>query len=160
MRFRRRLTPEARVDLIPMIDVVFQLVVFFMVSSTFMLTPGIKLALPQRQVIAYVGDGAYLMSNQGLWTAARYNIPVNIIVCNNRLYKAVRDSAVRFNGKAVEKNHFIGSSIDNPAPDLAKIAEGFGVPAFTISDPGEIKPILEKTLNSGGPSVIEVIIDK
>jgi biopolymer transport protein ExbD len=46
MRFRRRLTPEARVDLIPMIDVVFQLVVFFMVSSTFMMTPGIKLVLP------------------------------------------------------------------------------------------------------------------
>jgi benzoylformate decarboxylase len=121
---------------------------------------GIKLALTQRQVIAYVGDGAYLMSNQGLWTAARYNIPVNIIVCNNRLYKAVRDSAVRFNGKAVEKNHFIGSSIDDPAPNLAKIAEGFGVPAFTISEPGEIKPTLEKALNSGGPSVIEVIIDK
>lgn len=46
MRFRRRLTPEARVDLIPMIDVVFQLVVFFMVTSTFMMTPGINLVLP------------------------------------------------------------------------------------------------------------------
>jgi len=46
MRFQRRLSPEARVDLIPMIDVVFQLVVFFMVSSTFMMTPGIKLVLP------------------------------------------------------------------------------------------------------------------
>ena len=46
MRFRRRLTPEARVDLIPMIDVVFQLVVFFMVTSTFMMTPAIKLVLP------------------------------------------------------------------------------------------------------------------
>jgi biopolymer transport protein ExbD len=40
------LTPEARVDLIPMIDVVFQLVVFFMVTSTFMMTPGINLVLP------------------------------------------------------------------------------------------------------------------
>jgi biopolymer transport protein ExbD len=46
MRFRRRLSPEAKVDLIPMIDVVFQLVVFFMVTSTFMLTPGISLVLP------------------------------------------------------------------------------------------------------------------
>ena len=46
MRFRRRLSPEARVDLIPMIDVVFQLVVFFMVTSTFLMTPGIKLVLP------------------------------------------------------------------------------------------------------------------
>ena len=46
MRFRRRLSPEARVDLIPMIDVVFQLVIFFMVTSTFLMTPGINLILP------------------------------------------------------------------------------------------------------------------
>lgn len=47
MQFRRRLKPNAVVDLIPMIDVVFQLVVFFMVSSTFVMTPGINLDLPQ-----------------------------------------------------------------------------------------------------------------
>lgn len=46
MVFKRRLKPEAKVDLIPMIDVIFQLVVFFMVSSTFILTPGIALELP------------------------------------------------------------------------------------------------------------------
>ena len=46
MRFRRRLAPNANVDLVPMIDVVFQLVVFFMVSSTFVITPGIALDLP------------------------------------------------------------------------------------------------------------------
>jgi biopolymer transport protein ExbD len=49
MRFRRRLSPTANVDLIPMIDVVFQLVVFFMVSSTFALTPGIAIDLPASQ---------------------------------------------------------------------------------------------------------------
>lgn len=49
MRFRRRLSPKANVDLIPMIDVVFQLVVFFMVSSTFALTPGIAIDLPASQ---------------------------------------------------------------------------------------------------------------
>ena len=47
MRFKRRLSPNANVDLVPMIDVVFQLVVFFMVSSTFVMTPGIALDLPQ-----------------------------------------------------------------------------------------------------------------
>jgi len=47
MQFRRRLSPSATVDLIPMIDVVFQLVIFFMVSSTFIVTPGIGIVLPQ-----------------------------------------------------------------------------------------------------------------
>ena len=46
MTFKRRLKPTATVDLIPMIDVVFQLVIFFMVSSTFLLTPGITIELP------------------------------------------------------------------------------------------------------------------
>ncbi len=46
MVFKRRLKPIASVELIPMIDVIFQLVVFFMVSSTFIITPGIDLQLP------------------------------------------------------------------------------------------------------------------
>jgi len=46
MRFKRTLQPVVNVDLIPMIDIVFQLVVFFMVSTTFVITPGIGLVLP------------------------------------------------------------------------------------------------------------------
>jgi len=47
MEFRRRLSTRAVVDLVPMIDVVFQLVIFFMLSSTFIQTPGISLVLPE-----------------------------------------------------------------------------------------------------------------
>jgi biopolymer transport protein ExbD len=47
MVFRRRLRPKADVDIVPLIDVMFQLVVFFMVSSTFIVTPGISLLLPE-----------------------------------------------------------------------------------------------------------------
>ncbi len=46
MRFKRRLTTQVNANLIPMIDVVFQLVIFFMVSSTFIITPGISLVFP------------------------------------------------------------------------------------------------------------------
>ena len=46
MRFKRRLKTQSNVNLIPMIDVVFQLVIFFMVSTTFVITPGISLVLP------------------------------------------------------------------------------------------------------------------
>ncbi|MCY4373924.1 MAG: biopolymer transporter ExbD [Spirochaetaceae bacterium] len=44
---RRRLQRSTRVDMVPMIDVVFQLVIFFMVSSTFKITPAIGLTLPE-----------------------------------------------------------------------------------------------------------------
>lgn len=47
MHFRRRLSPSVKADMVPMIDVVFQLVIFFMVSSTFIQTPGISIVLPE-----------------------------------------------------------------------------------------------------------------
>ena len=46
MRFKRKLSSQVNVDLIPMIDVVFQLVIFFLVSTTFLVTPAINLMLP------------------------------------------------------------------------------------------------------------------
>lgn len=47
MKFRRTLTTKVNVELIPLVDVVFQLVAFFMLSTTFILTPGISLILPK-----------------------------------------------------------------------------------------------------------------
>ncbi|MBI9109043.1 MAG: biopolymer transporter ExbD [Spirochaetales bacterium] len=47
MFFKRRLTTSVKADMVPMIDVVFQLVIFFMVSSTFIQTPGISIVLPE-----------------------------------------------------------------------------------------------------------------
>lgn len=46
MRFRRRLSPDTSVNMVPMIDVVFQLIIYFMVSTTIIITPGISLILP------------------------------------------------------------------------------------------------------------------
>jgi len=46
MRFKRRLTPVANVNLVPMIDIVFQLVIFFMVSTQLVQNPGIPIVLP------------------------------------------------------------------------------------------------------------------
>jgi len=46
LRFKRRMTTQVNVNLVPMIDVVFQLVIFFMVSTTFILAPGISIVLP------------------------------------------------------------------------------------------------------------------
>lgn len=46
MRFRRKFEPQASINLVPMVDVVFQLVLFFLVSTTLALVPGIRLKLP------------------------------------------------------------------------------------------------------------------
>lgn len=53
-RIRRRLKPSVNADMVPMIDVVFQLVIFFMISSTFIQVPGIALTLPELETAEQV----------------------------------------------------------------------------------------------------------
>lgn len=53
-RIRRRLKPSVNADMVPMIDVVFQLVIFFMISSTFIQVPGIALTLPESKTAEQV----------------------------------------------------------------------------------------------------------
>jgi len=76
---KRRLTPETNVNLVPMIDVVFQLVVFFMVSTTFSIQPTIELNLPESQTASStpittltvaIKDAQTILLNQEIHTLA------------------------------------------------------------------------------------------
>jgi biopolymer transport protein ExbD len=73
MRFRRKFEPQASINLVPMVDVVFQLVLFFLVSTTLALVPGIRLKLPasgttermqMRQLVVTVASATELYLNQ------------------------------------------------------------------------------------------------
>ena len=63
-RIRRRLKPSVNADMVPMIDVVFQLVIFFMISSTFIQVPGIALTLPESETAERV-TGSELIGTIG-----------------------------------------------------------------------------------------------
>ena len=65
MQFRRRLQQRATIELVPMIDVVFQLVVFFMLTSTFVMTPGIALELPRSSSTEQVAMDRLVVSIAG-----------------------------------------------------------------------------------------------
>jgi biopolymer transport protein ExbD len=74
MKFRRRLELQSNLNLVPMVDVVFQLVLFFLVSTTFVLAPGIKLTLPasgtaesvvmQQMVLTIVSPGEVYLNKE------------------------------------------------------------------------------------------------
>jgi benzoylformate decarboxylase len=119
---------------------------------------GIKLANPKRQVISFVGDGSFLFSIQGLWTAAKYNIPVVVVVCNNRQYKAVKDACIRYNEIAAKTGIFIGADLKEPDIEFCQLAEGFGVWAKKIIHPEQIKPCLAEALSLAKPAVLDVRI--
>lgn len=120
---------------------------------------GVKLACPDRPVIAFVGDGCFSMSFQSLWTAARYNIPAVIMVLNNYTYMAIKAALWGYKGLAAEKKLPIGVDLGSPNIDYAQLAESMGVHGVRVDDPEEIKPALKKALSSGRPELLDVILD-
>ena len=116
---------------------------------------GIKLAKPQRQVIAFVGDGSFLFSCQALWTAAHYGIAIKIVVCNNLGYMAVQSSLQNYKGNLSQKDNLTGS-ICEPAVDFFFLAQSFGVPAFRVDTCDELREKLEQALQIPGPALLEV----
>ncbi len=113
---------------------------------------GVKVAHPDKSVIAIAGDGGFMFGVQELATAVQYNIGVVTIVFNNSAYgNVMRDQQMRFDG------HVIGSALINP--DFVALAEAFGARGFRATSPQELKPILQKALDLNQPVVIEVPLD-
>ena len=114
--------------------------------------------------VAILGDGDFMMGSSALWTAARYQLPVLVIVANNASFfndevHQERIAMVRGRNTA---NKWIGMRLDDPAPDITKNAESLG--CVTVFDgqvrkrtalEGILKKALEK-VRAGKPVVVDV----
>ena len=125
-------------------------------------TLGVKLAHPDRPVVGILGDGSAMMTVQGLWTAAVYNIPVVYVICNNGAYRVLKINMNAYKtlieGDENPTSRYIG--MDFPIPfDIAGMAEAMGVQGRKIEDPADIAPEIDKALASGKPAVLDVVID-
>ena len=108
-------------------------------------------------------DGDALYAPGALWTAAYHKIPLLTVMHNNRGYHQEVMHVQRvanWRQRGMERAH-MGTEIDNPAPNFAKLAEGLGVKSFgPISDPKDLGPTLKKALpivKAGEPVLIDVI---
>lgn len=82
-----------------------------------------------RLPVAIIGDGDYLMGVSAFWTAANARLPLLVIVVNNRSFfndELHQERVAKERGRPVE-NRWIGQRIDNPAPDLAQMAQAQGL---------------------------------
>jgi acetolactate synthase-1/2/3 large subunit len=110
---------------------------------------GVKLAHPDRAVIAVSGDGGFLYGVQELATAVQYGINVVSIVFNNSAYGNVwRDQQERYGGR------LLGVELRNP--DFVKLAQSFGAVALRAENPAQLKTALESALAAAAPVLIEV----
>jgi thiamine pyrophosphate-dependent acetolactate synthase large subunit-like protein len=115
-----------------------------------------------RLCVSILGDGDFLMTSNALWTAAKYQIPLLVIVLNNHSYyndEEHQERMARWRDRPVA-NKGIGIRIEDPVPDLCTIARAFGVDAFgPITEPGDLGPALDKAIpivESGKPVVVDV----
>ncbi len=124
---------------------------------------GIKLARPDRPVVAVIGEGSALYSIQGLWTAAQYDLPVTYIICNNHSYRILKYYMANYYLPALglkdRKSTYPGMNFPDHPLDCAALARGFGLQGFKVEDPDELKPALQQALHLGKPALVDVHID-
>ena len=125
----------------------------------------LKLKDTDRLVIGVIGDGDCMMGISAFWTAARYNIPILIIVANNRSYyndELHQEGVARHRGRNPD-NRWVGQTINNPAPNIAQIADGLGVEAAgPIDSIKELEAAFARGIEmvrGGKPFLVDVHID-
>jgi benzoylformate decarboxylase len=125
---------------------------------------GIKLAQPDRRVLAIVGDGSLLMEMQGLWTASQYGIGAVVVVLDNGGYAILKQGLATLAGQAARSGRY--PATDVRGVDLVGAARAFGVAAERIDAgaaggawAGELRTLLGRALDSGRPYLIGVALD-
>ncbi|HYG12231.1 MAG TPA: thiamine pyrophosphate-dependent enzyme [Pyrinomonadaceae bacterium] len=111
-----------------------------------------KLAFPDRQSIAFIGDGGFTMLMGEFLTAVKYKLPITVVIIKNNTLGQIKWEQIVFLG-----NPEYGCELHNP--DFAKFAAACGGVGITVERPEEIRPALERALSSGQAAVVEVLVD-
>jgi benzoylformate decarboxylase len=120
---------------------------------------GVKLALPERPVIALVGDGSAMYTNQALWTAARESLAVVYVIFNNASYRILKQRTHGLKGFSAEDDLYVGMDLDRPSIDYVGLAKSLGVAGEHVEKTADVSPAVVRGLKSGGPYLIDVRID-
>ncbi len=121
---------------------------------------GVKLALPDRPVVALVGDGSAMYTIQALWTAAHDRIPVVFVILNNTSYRILKQRLHAMHKSAAQTDRYVGMELTDPAIDFVGIARALGIAAERARTVHETTDLLKQGLASGSPMLIEAEIDR
>ena len=116
---------------------------------------GVQLALPDRPVVAVVGDGSAMYSFQALWTAANAKLPITYVIANNGGYRIIKERLKSFHG--VER--YTGMEFKDPPIDFVGLARSMGATAMQITDPDDIGPAIAESTRRDGPTLLDVVVD-
>ncbi len=111
-----------------------------------------KLRRPARTVVAFAGDGDFLMTGQELATAVQHEAPIVVLVFNNGMY-----GTIRMHQERAYPGRVVGTELVNP--DFAAYARAFGAHGETVEETAQLRPALDRALQAGIPALIELQVD-
>jgi benzoylformate decarboxylase len=120
---------------------------------------GVKLALPDRPVVALVGDGSALFTIQSLWSAAHENIGVCFVILNNRSYRILKQRVSAMKQHSAATGRFVAMDLADPPIDFVSLARSFGVSAERETTIDGVKEAIKMALSGRKPMLIDVAID-
>jgi Thiamine pyrophosphate-requiring enzymes [acetolactate synthase, pyruvate dehydrogenase (cytochrome), glyoxylate carboligase, phosphonopyruvate decarboxylase] len=116
---------------------------------------GVKVALPNREVICISGDSSIQMNIQELGTLAHYDINVKTVIINNGWQGMVRQWQEAFFGE-----RYSSSNMEVGMPDFVKLAESYGVKGMMISSREELEEAIAQMLAHDGPVLMDARVTK
>jgi benzoylformate decarboxylase len=122
---------------------------------------GVKLARPDRPVVAVSGDGSAMYSIQALWTAAHHDLGVVFVILNNREYRILKHNMDTYRQRFGAKPDRGYPNMDLVAPDLGfvDLARGMGVEAARVTKPADLRAALDGALGARRPFLLDVAIE-
>jgi benzoylformate decarboxylase len=121
---------------------------------------GVKLALPDRPVVALVGDGSAMYTVQALWTAAHYKLPIIWVIFNNTSYRILKQRLVNMRGLAEQADTFVGMELNDPAIDFVGLARSLGIEGQRAKTVKDATDLIAKGLKDGSSLLIDVDMDR
>lgn len=117
---------------------------------------GAAIACPERKVMALTGDGSAMYTVQALWTMARENLDVTILIFANRSYQILRGELTNVGVGNPGPRAIDMLSLDRPALDWVQMAGSMGVEACCVEESGALEAAIETGLSMTGPYLIQV----
>ena len=118
---------------------------------------GAAVACPDRPVLALQADGSSLYTIQALWTMAREQLDVTVVLLANRRYN-ILDVELAGAGLTLSERGRAMTSLADPALSFATLAAGFGVPARTVATTADLADALDWAIDGAGPHLIEALL--
>lgn len=119
---------------------------------------GAAIAAPDRPVVALQADGSGMYTVQGLWTMAREQLNITVLVCANRAYRILQTELQRSGNHEPGPAALSMTNLSSPELDWTKLAAGMGLPAVRVTRSEELVTELKRALSEPGPSLVEALL--